>query len=83
MRKPCPSGKPTKKDFSDSERQADMEKVDRRCSRDRVYPAGVAIGPLDKRIRNKQDPTFDGIDQVLLDKHFTEYFRRFPPPTDS
>jgi hypothetical protein len=77
------SGKPTKREVSDTDRQTDMEEVDRRCSQDRVYAAGVAIGPLDRRLRNTQEPTFDGIDQALLDKHFQEYFLRFPRPAGS
>jgi hypothetical protein len=71
-------GNPTPRRLSDTERQGEMEKVSRKCPVDRVYAAGVSIGPLDKRLRNKQDPVFDGIDQGLLDKHFHEYLRRFP-----
>jgi hypothetical protein len=77
------SGKPTKREVSDSERQGGMEEVDRRCWHDCVYDAGVSIGPLDMRIRNKQEPIFDGIDQALLNKHFQEYFRRFHRPGGS
>jgi hypothetical protein len=72
------AGKKVKRPVSDAERQGDMVEVDRRCSLDRVYAAGVSIGPLDKKLRNKQEPIFDGIDRGLLDKHFHEYFRRFP-----
>jgi hypothetical protein len=72
------AGTPTTRRVSDAERQSDMEEVSRRCPLDRVYAAGVSIGPLDKKLRGKQEPVFDGIDRGLLDKHFPEYFRRFP-----
>jgi hypothetical protein len=72
------AGKKVKRIVSNAERQGDMVEVDRRCLLDRVYAAGVSIGPLDKKLRNKQEPVFDGIDRGLLDKHFHEYFRRFP-----
>jgi len=75
------AGVETTRIVSDAERQSDMQTVDSNCSLDPVYKVAVAIGPLDKKIRNKQEPTFDGIDQALLDKHYHEYFRRFSPKT--
>jgi hypothetical protein len=45
---------------------------------DRVYAAGVAIGPLDKKHRNKQEPTWKGIPETDQDVLFPEYFRRYP-----
>ncbi len=61
------AGTPITRQVSDVERQEDMVVVDRRCSVDLVYAAGVSIGPLDKRLRNKQEPIFNGIDPGLLD----------------
>jgi hypothetical protein len=71
-------GIPTKRKLSNGERKSDMEEVSRKCQDDGVYAAGVSIGPLDMKLRNKQEPIFDGIAQGLLDKHFSNFFRRFP-----
>jgi hypothetical protein len=72
------AGRKVKRPVTNAERQDDMEEVSRKCSLDRVYAVGVSIGPLDKKSRNGQEPVFDGIDQGLLDKHFSEFFSRFP-----
>jgi hypothetical protein len=74
-------GRPVKRGVTDAERKSDMEGLDRKCDvlKDPVYTAAVGIGPLDKKLRNGQEPTFDGIDSALLDKRYPEYRRRFPP----
>jgi hypothetical protein len=78
------AGKPTTRPVTNDERRRDMEGLDKKCTsmNDPVYIAAVGIGPLDKKLRNGQEPTFDGIDPGLLEKRYQDYFRRFPRSTN-
>lgn len=64
--------------MEEAERRGSVEYLKVESAGDPVYAAGVSIGPLDKRERNKQAPTFDGIDEADQDALWVEYFRRYP-----
>jgi hypothetical protein len=73
-----PGGGRGEQKISQDQRRAYMRYLIVESANDRVYAAGVSIGPLDKRERNKQEPVFDGLSEADLDAAFGEYFRRYP-----
>jgi hypothetical protein len=64
--------------MEEEERRATVSYLKTESAGDAVYAAGVSIGPLDKKLRNLQEPTFDGIDEADQDALWPEYFRRYP-----
>jgi hypothetical protein len=76
------SGVSHEQDIEEAERRAMAQYLKRESAGDAVYADGVSIGPLDKKERNKQVPTFDGIDQADQNALWAEYFRRNPRGTN-
>jgi transcriptional regulator with XRE-family HTH domain len=73
-----PGGRRGEREITEQERAGYMQYLLAGCTSDHVYAAGVSIGPLDKKERNKQEPVFDGIPAADLNACFAEYFRRYP-----
>src|SRR5262245_12018864 len=73
-----PGGGRGERKIEPHERAADAQYLLVEAATDRVYAAGVAIGPLDKKERNKQEPIFHGIPVADQDALYPEYFQRYP-----
>jgi hypothetical protein len=73
-----PDGGRGEREISQEERETYAHFLGIEAQSDRVYAAGVAIGPLDKKARHGQDPVFDGIPEADQGALFPEYFRRNP-----